>query len=66
MNLHGFTLVFDVDDTLYLERNYVRCGFEAAGAHAERLGISRFYETAWQVFERGARGNVFDLSLIHI
>ena len=34
-------VVFDIDDTLYLERDYVRSGFTAAGAWARtELGLS--------------------------
>ena len=38
-------VVFDVDDTLYLERDYVRSGFRAVGVWASRwLGLSGFAE----------------------
>jgi putative hydrolase of the HAD superfamily len=29
-------VVFDVDDTLYLERDYVRSGFDSVGAWLQR------------------------------
>ena len=57
-------LVFDLDDTLYLEREYVRSGFEAVGAWAARhLGITDFSDRAWRLFEGGHRGVVFDVLL---
>ena len=57
-------LVFDLDDTLYLEREYVRSGFEAVGHWAARhLGISDFSERAWRLFEGGRRHVVFDVLL---
>ncbi len=54
-------VVFDVDDTLYLEREYVRSGFVAAGEWAAAaLRIHGFGERCWAEFEAGARGDVFD------
>lgn len=53
-------VVFDIDDTLYLERDYVRSGFAAI----ERLhGLSGFAEAAWQLFLDGARGDTIDRAL---
>jgi len=58
-------VVFDVDDTLYLERDYVQSGFAAVGAEARsRWGITDFADHAWRLFEEGARGNIFDLVLV--
>lgn len=57
-------IVLDVDDTLYLERDYVRSGFEAVGAWARsELGIDDFGEQAWNRFEAGSRGRIFDEAL---
>lgn len=57
-------VVLDVDDTLYLERDYVRSGFAAVGAHiAATTGLTGLGEKAWQLFEAGTRGNIFDLVL---
>ncbi len=54
-------VVFDVDDTLYLERDYVRSGFRAVDAHLrEHHGTAGFFERAWAAFERGLRGRTFD------
>ncbi len=56
-----FCVVFDLDDTLYLERDYVRSGFEHVGIYAEKeLGIPNFAECAWSLFLAGHRGNTFD------
>jgi len=58
------TLVFDLDDTLFPEREFVLSGFEAAGTIAEdQHSIEGLASTATLLFERGARGNVFDLAL---
>lgn len=57
-------VVFDIDDTLYLERDYVRSGFLAVeGVVAERFGASGFAERAWAAFERGIRGTIFNEAL---
>ncbi|MDR3228574.1 MAG: HAD family hydrolase [Puniceicoccales bacterium] len=54
-------IVFDLDDTLFPERDFVLGGFHAVGAF---LGVeSRFYELAAQHFERGERGAIFDAVL---
>ena len=54
-------VVFDVDDTLYLERDYVRSGFKAVGHHIEqRFGTGDFFRLAWAAFEQGARNTVFN------
>jgi putative hydrolase of the HAD superfamily len=57
-------VTFDVDDTLYLERDYVRSGFIAVGAALRQAGHDcGFAETAWQLFCDGARGHTFDETL---
>ena len=54
-------VVLDVDDTLYLERDYVRSGFAAVGRYAEVcLGVEGVAELAWSEFEAGRRGDIFD------
>lgn len=53
-------VVFDIDDTLYLERDYVRSGFRAVeDAH----GIAGFADVAWTFFSQGSRGKIFNQTL---
>lgn len=57
-------IVFDLDDTLYLERDYVHSGFLAVGAWLHREhGIDGFADAAWRRFAAGTRGTIFDASL---
>ena len=59
--VHELCAVFDLDDTLYLERDYVRSGFKQVGLYAEQeLDIPDFAERAWSLFLAGHRGNIFD------
>lgn len=57
----SFCVVLDIDDTLYLERDYVRSGFKAVSTVlAERMGAAGFFEVAWGLFLEGRRGRIFD------
>lgn len=59
-------IVFDLDDTLYPEREYVHSGFQTVADWVEtHLGISRDVALAgfWHLFSEGNRGNIFDLWL---
>jgi putative hydrolase of the HAD superfamily len=56
-------VVFDLDDSLYLERDYVLSGFRAvAHAISSRVGASNdeLFEYLNALFTRGERGNSFD------
>lgn len=56
-------VVFDLDDTLYPEVEFVRSGFRAAARWAERtLGEDHgaVYQDLWTDFEAGVRGDSFD------
>lgn len=54
-------VVFDVDDTLYLERDYVRSGFGAIDELVRRdFGIEGFAARAWALFLEGVRGDTFN------
>ena len=56
-------VVFDLDDTLYPERDFVRGGFEAvAGWAARTLGedAESVFDELWQMFEAGVRRDTFD------
>ncbi len=56
--------VFDIDDTLYLERDYVRSGFEAVGRWvSDWLQIDNFANRCWSKFMAGRRGSVFNDAL---
>jgi putative hydrolase of the HAD superfamily len=58
-------VVFDIDDTLYMERDYVRSGFAAIGAWARReLGVHDLEDRAWAAFGAGVRGRIFDEALV--
>jgi len=57
-------VVFDIDDTLYLEREYVQSGFGAVDEWAAKwLGIPDFAERCWCAFESGQRQSIFDTIL---
>lgn len=59
-------IVLDVDDTLYLERDYVRSGFVAVGELvSSQLGIDGIGHTLWSGFVAGVRGDAFDRALLH-
>jgi putative hydrolase of the HAD superfamily len=60
-------VAFDVDDTLFLERDYVASGFAAVDAVAAATwGVSGFGATAWRGFRAGARGDLFDRALAEL
>ncbi len=52
-------IIFDMDDTLYLERDYVRSGFEAVG---QAVSCPEFGTFCWNRFLEGIRGNTCDLA----
>src|ERR671939_2041911 len=54
-------IVFDLDDTLYIERDFVRSGFQAVDSWiANRYMRHGFFDRAWALFEAGQRGDIFD------
>jgi putative hydrolase of the HAD superfamily len=56
-------VVFDLDDTLYPESAYVRSGFRAVAAEAERrygVPADEAYAELERLFEEGVRGDTFD------
>lgn len=54
-------IVCDVDDTLYLEHDYVKSGFRAVDNRVRlRYGTGGFLEAAWELFLSGRRGRIFD------
>lgn len=57
-------LVFDLDDTLFPEHQFVRSGLKAVSAWLHRqYAITNFFETAWQVFQMGERRTIFNQAL---
>jgi putative hydrolase of the HAD superfamily len=56
-------VVFDLDDTLYLERDYVRSGFQAVARYAELRGIAGVFAKAWRLFNEGSRRTILDRTL---
>ncbi|MEZ5680522.1 MAG: HAD family hydrolase [Erythrobacter sp.] len=57
-------LVFDLDDTLYLERDFALSGFAAVEAHLGALhGDKVAPGTCRSLFEEGIRGDVFNRAL---
>jgi putative hydrolase of the HAD superfamily len=58
------TLVFDLDDTLYLERDYVRSGIRVVDAWARStLGLDGLAAAATSLVESGQYGKLFDAAL---
>ena len=55
-------IVFDLDDTLYAERDYVRSGYRAVADHLqETLGRDEpFADWLWERFTRGQTQGAFD------
>ena len=56
-------VVFDMDDTLYLERDYVRSGYQAvadAVAVDSIVSSQRAFDLMWHSFESGIRGKNFN------
>ncbi len=50
-HLDGITgVIFDLDDTLYSEKQYVRSGYKAV---SKRLGNEIFADKFWKYFEKG-------------
>ena len=57
----GLLYVLDLDDTLVLERDYVRSGFNAVERWlAVNTDLKTFVAPAWRLFEQGARGTIFN------
>jgi putative hydrolase of the HAD superfamily len=54
-------VVFDLDDTLYLEADFVRSGFAAVEATLRVEGLAA---TAWLLHESGQRGTVLTEALL--
>lgn len=56
-------IVFDLDDTLYPEIEFVKSGFKAVACWIEsEFNINRnsVYEEMWNLYKSGVRGRIFD------
>ena len=59
-------VIFDLDDTLYYEQDYVKSGFRAVSRYiCSKYGVSEkeFYKLQLDILEKEGRGKVFDLAL---
>lgn len=57
-------LVFDLDDTLFPEHEFVLSGFQSVSDWVKsKYGISDFFDIAWKFFHEGNRGKIFDKTL---
>jgi putative hydrolase of the HAD superfamily len=57
-------VVFDLDDTLFPERQYVLSGLRAVDMWLKDAhGLIGFYDHAHALFNAGQRGDIFDLAL---
>ena len=57
-------VIFDLDDTLYPEHEFVYSGFKAVGDYLSlHHSIAGFYDVAAQLFQEGVRGSIFDHAL---
>lgn len=57
-------LVFDLDDTLYCERDFAFSGFKAVeDGLTARYGLSGFAKVAWRLFRAGERSRVLGRAL---
>ena len=68
-----FAAIFDLDDTLYLERDYVRSGYAAVAEYLRKMGtgsrrllggclspFSAMEDWLWSRFQRGQAAGAFD------
>ena len=57
------TFIFDLDDTLYEEMQYVRAGMKSVSKFlSKKYGIdcNKLYDSSMEILERDGRGKVFD------
>ncbi len=64
IEIRAEVIVYDLDDTLYLEKDYAESGYKALSRQfAERIGGARFADECSRLLAEGARNNIFDLAL---
>jgi putative hydrolase of the HAD superfamily len=61
-------IVFDLDDTLYEEEQFILSGFRQVARHLARRDFvsDGFYAQLYQVYREGIRGNIFDEALARV
>lgn len=59
-------IVFDMDDTLYPEHDYVKSGFKAVDAELQKLNVYGFFEKSVELFDSGQRTKIFNLVLDYL
>lgn len=63
----SLVIVLDLDDTLYLERDYALSGYRAVGHWMrQRYGVARFAEGAERQFAAGNYTRIFDSALVEL
>ena len=63
----SITIVFDLDDTLYRECDFVRSGIRAVDVWAQwQLGVHGFADAATLLWNAGLRKTVFDTALAQL
>lgn len=66
--MHIEAILFDLDDTLYPEIDYVISGFRFVSSILEakkRIDAGAAFDEMLALFEEGARGNIFNQALTH-
>lgn len=64
IELTAKTIVLDLDDTLYLERDFARSGYAAVGQSLSHLvEPGKFADTCFELLALGHRGDIFDRAL---
>lgn len=57
------TFIFDLDDTLYEEMQYVRAGMQSVSKYLSKkydIDSNKLYDSCMEILERDGRGKVFD------
>ncbi|WP_338240845.1 HAD family hydrolase [Aurantiacibacter hainanensis] len=64
IEIEAEVLVFDLDDTLYLERDFAESGYRSIARHfGDEVGGDLFASECRSLLAKGTRGNIFDLAL---
>lgn len=57
-------MIFDLDDTLYNERDFVYCGFKAVANYLGKehgLNVNDIYNSTLDIFHKYGRGKIFNI-----